>query len=139
MTQSEVEALLPVITPFPVPAAIDTLYAIAYAQFGLDAPQGVGSSMENEAVTYYIASLLSSGAGTSGVESEKIDDYSITFSDGGQTQGYLDKYQMIVDKCNYYATTADISTGQTRDDTLDNLDLDAAGMVTADDGEGEYL
>jgi len=134
MTQSEVEVLLPVITPFAVPAAIDTLYAIAYAQFGLDAPQCVGSSMENEAITYYIASLLSSGAGTSGVESEKIDDYSITFSDGGQTRGYLDKYQMIVDKCNYYATITSVTTEQTREDTLDALDLDAGGVVTADSG-----
>ena len=94
--------------------------------------------MENEAITYYIASLLSSGAGTSGVESVKIDDYSITFSDGGQTQGYRDKYQMIVDKCNYIATVTSITAGQTRSDTLDNLDLDAAGMVTAD-SEDEFL
>jgi hypothetical protein len=90
--------------------------------------------MENEAITYYIASLLSSGAGTSGVESEKIDDYSITFSDGGQTRGYLDKYQMIVDKCNYYATITSVTTEQTREDTLDALDLDAGGVVTADSG-----
>jgi len=134
MTQSEVEALLPVITPFAVPSAIDTLYEIAYAQFAQDAASCTGTSAENEAITYYIASMLSSGAGSSGVKSEKIDDYSITFGDGGQTQGYRDKYQQIIDTCNYLSLVSGISSGQTRADTLDYLDLDAAGVVTADSG-----
>ena len=137
MTQTEVETLLPVITPFAVPAAMDTLYDIAYAQFAQDAASCTGTSAENEAITYYIASMLSSGAGSSGVKSEKIDDYSITFSDGGQSQGYRDKYLQIVDQCNYIAMVSSISTGQTRSDTLDYLDLDAAGMVTSD-SEEEY-
>lgn len=134
MTQTEVETLLPVITPFAVPSAMDTLYEIAYAQFAQDAPSCTGTSAENEAITYYIASLLSSGAGTSGVNSEKIDDYSITFSDGGQTQAYMSKYQQIIDTCNYLSLVSGISSGQTRADTLDYLDLDAAGVVTADSG-----
>ena len=129
MTQSDVEALIPVITPFAVPAAISTLYDIAYARFSAAAPSCVGSAYENEAITYYIASMLSSGAGSTGVKSEKIDDYSISFGEGGQTQAYLSKYQQIIDTCNYHALVSGISSGQTRTDTLDYLDLDNAGIL----------
>lgn len=138
MTQTEVETLLPVITPFAVPTAIDTLYAIAYAQFGIDAAACTGTTMENEAITYYIASMLSSGAGSSGVKSEKIDDYAIAFVEGGQSQGYLNKYQQIVDQCNHIATITSVTAAQTREDTLPDLDLDAAGIVTAD-GDVEFV
>ena len=129
MTQTEVETLLPVITPFAVPSAMDTLYEIAYAQFAQDAPSCTGTSAENEAITYYIASMLSSGAGSSGVKSEKIDDYAISFGDGGQTQAYMSKYQQIIDTCNYLSLVSGISSGQTRADTLDYLDLDNAGIL----------
>jgi hypothetical protein len=129
MTQADVEALLPVITPFAVPAAMTTLYTIASARFAAAAPSCVGSVYENEAVTYYIASMLSSGAGTSGVKSEKIDDYAIAYGDGGQTQAYMSKYQQIIDTCNYLSLVSGISSGQTRADTLDYLDLDNAGIL----------
>ena len=138
MTQAEVETLLPVITPFAVPASMTTLYAIAYAQFAQDAASCLGTTMENEAITYYIASMLSSGAGTGGVKSEKIDDYQITFGEGGQTQGYRDRYQQIVDQCNYIATVTSVTTEQTRDDSLEILNLDAVGVLT-DDGDDEFL
>ena len=135
MTQADVEALLPVITPFAVPAAIDTLYSIAYARFAAAAPSCVGSIYENEAITYYIASMLSSGAGSSGVKSEKIDDYAISFGDGGQTQAYMSKYQQTIDACNYFALVSGISSGQTRTDTLDYLDLDNAGILDGSTGD----
>lgn len=132
MTQTEVEALLPVITPFAVPALIDTLYEVAYAQFYRDAPGCLGTSSENTAITYYIASMLSSGAGTTGVKSEKIDDYTIQFGDGGQTAEYEAKYQKIIDNCNFHQLVAWATTDIIRSDTLDCLDLDAAGICTSD-------
>lgn len=132
MTQTEVEELLPVITPFSVPALIDTLYEVAYAQFYLDAPGCIGTSSENVAITYYIASMLSSGAGSSGVKSEKIDDYTIQFGEGGQSAEYLNKYRTVVDNCNYHQMVAGATTAITRDDTLDCLNLDDAGICTAD-------
>lgn len=138
MTQIEVEALLPVITPFAVPAAIDTLYEIAYARFAADAASCLGTTHENAAITYYIASMLSSGAGTSGVKSEKIDDYAISFMDGGQTAAYEAKYQSIVDNCNYHSTIAGVTAGTTREDTLDYLDLDASGILD-DSTEDEFV
>jgi len=137
MTQVEVEALLPVITPFAVPALIDTLYDVALDQFTLDAPGCLGTSSENMAITYYIASMLSSGAGSTGVKSEKIDDYTIAFGEGGQTAEYEGKYNQIVDNCNHNILIGGM-TGITRDDTLDCLDLDAAGICT-DDTEGEFV
>ena len=130
MTQAEVETLLPVITPFTVPATIDALYTIAYAQFSSDAPGCVGTSAENEGITYYIASMLSSGAGTTGVKSEKIDDYKIEFGDGGQTSDYQARYQRIVDSCNLNILIVGAATEQTRTDTLPGLDLDDAGIYT---------
>ena len=129
MTQADVEALLPVITPFAVPAAMTTLYTIASARFAAAAPSCVGSAYENEAVTYYIASMISSGAGSSGVMSEKIDDYAIAYGDGGQTQAYMSKYQQIIDTCNYLSLVSGISAGQARADTLDYLDLDNVGIL----------
>lgn len=138
MTQEEVEMLLPVITPFPVPALIDDLYAIALARFGVDAPACLGTSFENTAVTYYIASMLSSGAGMTGVKSEKIDDYTITYGEGGQTQEYILKYHQIVENCNRHLSLSAISTGVQRDDSLDCLDLDAAGVCGVENGGGCY-
>lgn len=138
MTQSEVEALLPVITPFSVPDLMDTLYEVALAQFTLDASACLGTSAENTAITYYIAGMLSSGAGSAGVISEKIDDYAIKFGEGGQAAEYENKYRQIVDTCNYHAAMVGISTEITREDTLDDLDLDAAGIVSVD-GDEEFI
>ena len=137
MTQAEVEALLPVITPFAVPALMDTLYEVAYDQFYLDAPGCIGTSSENTAIAYYIAGMLSSGAGSSGVKSEKIDDYTITFGEGGQSAEYNAKYQQIVDNCNYHQMVTGATTEITRDDTLDCLDLDAAGICA--DADEEFI
>ena len=138
MTQTEVEALLPVITPFAVPALIDTLYDVALDQFTLDAPGCLGTSSENMAITYYIAGMLSSGAGSTGVKSEKIDDYTISFGEGGQTAEYGGKYNQIVDNCNHNIIIAGMVAGITREDTLDCLDLDATGICT-DDTEDEFV
>lgn len=136
MTQSDVETLLPVVTPFAVPALMDQLYAIAYDQFIADAAPCAGTSFEDLAITYYIASLLSSGSGSTGVKSEKIDDYTIQFGDGGQAAEYLRSYQKIIANCNQRASTIAVSAGVTRDDTLDCLDLDATGVCT--ESRGEY-
>jgi len=135
MTQTEVEALLPAITPFVVPALMDVLYADALDQFTLAAPSCLGTSAENMAITYYIAGLLSGGAGGVGVKSEKIDDYAIAFGEGGQAGAYEIKYQHIVDTCNYRALMAGIGSGFARVDTLDCLDLDGAGVC--DDTSGD--
>jgi len=137
MTQSDVETLLPVITRFKVPALINTLYDIAYDQFTIDAPSCLGTSKENTAIVYYIASMLASGAGKFGMKSEKIDDYAVAFADDGETGSYLTKYQQIIDNCNYHALVSGISTGQARADTLDYLDLDNAGILDGST-EGEF-
>lgn len=128
MTQTEVETLLPVITPFAVPGLIDTLYEIALAQFKIAAPSCVGTSAENLAVVYYIAGMLSSGAGTVGVTSEKIDDYTISFAGGGQSDSYHALYQSIVDQCNHESMLFAGSAAVKRVDKLPCLDLDGAGM-----------
>jgi len=138
MTQSDVEALLPTITPFDVPATMSTLYEIAYAQFARDAPGCLGTWSENVAVTYYIASLLAAGAGAVGVTSEKIDDYAVSFGERDRSDSYMMKYQNQVDICNYHLALSGMSTGISRDDDLSGLDLDAAGVYTADT-TGEFV
>ena len=135
MTQSEVTTLLPIITPFAVPAAISTLYEIAYARFVQDAPACVGYPSENVAIAYYIASLLASGAADSGVLTEKIDDYSVTYGDSGKQGTYLSKYQAEIDNCVYHLALAGMLAGVERDDTLECLNLDTVDICGEDTTE----
>ena len=137
MTFADVKELLSLITPFNIPdTKLLTLYEIAAARFAADAPSCTGTSAETEAEVYYIASLFSSGQGTSGVTAEHIDDYSINYGEGGQTKAYYTKYRDIVDRCNYSALIAGVSDGQRRADMLDDLNLDAADVL-GDDGTDE--
>jgi hypothetical protein len=135
MTQAEVITLLPIITPFAVPAAISTLYEIAYARFVQDAPACVGYPSENVAITYYIASLLASGADDFRVISEKIDDYSVNYGDSGKRGAYLDKYQAEIDNCVYHLALAGMLAGVERDDALECLNLDTVDICGEDTTE----
>ena len=135
MTLADVTALLPVITPFAVPTAISTLYDIGYARFSQDAPACLGTGTENVAITYYIASLLASGAGAVGVKSEKIDDYAISFGEVDKADSYLAKYREEVDRCAYHLAIAGMLAGVERDDTLDCLNLDTVGICGEDTTE----
>lgn len=137
MTFEDVKELMALITPYNIPDnKLITLYEIAAERFTADAPNCTGTSAETEAEVYYIASLYSSGQGTSGVTSEHIDDYSISYGNGGQTRAYYDKYRDIVDRCNYNALIAGVTDGQKRADMLDDLNLDAADVL-GDDADGE--
>ena len=135
MTQADVTTLLPLITPFEVPAAISTLYEIAYARFVQDAPACVGYPSENVAITYYIASLLSAGAGGLGVTAEKIDDYSVSFGGSGKASFYFAKYQEEINNCAYHLAIAGMLAGVERDDTLDCLNLDTVDVCGEDTTE----
>ena len=78
----------------------------------------------------FMFKLISSGSGKSGIASEKIDDYAISYS-RDPSSDYFGKYHQLVAACNA-GTVVSISTlasGVTREDTLDDLDLDATGIL----------
>ena len=138
MTQTDVEELFVVLTPFAIPDKMAELYAIALKRFNIDAPGCNDESSETLAVIYYIAGMLSSGASSFGVKSEKIDDYSITFIEGkngsGPIDSYLSLYQGIVDTCNASGMGVSAAGPINRQDRLECLDLDGTGICGMDHG-----
>ena len=141
MGQSEVVALLALVTPLSPPSAdpsLNVLYPIALAQLARDAPNCTGNTADL-AITYYIGGMISSGAGRSGVASEKIDDYAISYR-VDPTSDYFGRYHELVIACNAgsIVSISSMIGGVERTDTLDNFDLDATGIL--DDGaEDEFL
>jgi len=141
MAQADVAELLPVITPFSVPidSTMTILYGVAHEQAIRDAPSASGYTL-TLAETYYVAHMLAMHAGKTGVQSEKIDDYAISFTPGGQSAAYLDRYYGAIADANAGTaiTAATLAVELTRDDSLENFDLDAAGILDESDTGDEF-
>lgn len=120
MSQSDVATLLPLITPYSLPADPSglTLYTVAVGQLAIDAP-GMNSTL---ALSYFIAHLLDGGAGSIGITSEKLDDYSVTYADNGNTSPYYMMYLKSIESYNK--------------GTLKNMSLDG---VAHQDSESMYI
>jgi len=120
MAQSDVATLISLITSYSLPADPSglTLYTVAVSQLAIDAP-GMDSTL---ALTYFIAHLLDGGADGAGITSEKLDDYSVTYADNGNTSPY---YMM------YLKTIESYKKG-----TLKNMSLDG---VAHQDSESMYI
>ena len=132
MGQSEVLALLSLVTSLSAPTtdpSLNVLYPIALTQLSRDAPACTGSTADL-AITYYIGGMIAPKSTKAGIASEKIDDYAISYS-RNPSEEYFAKYWSVVNACNAGAVVS-ISTmtaGVTREDTLDDLDLDATGIL----------
>jgi len=80
-TIEEVRALLPVISPYQLPAeTADLLFSLAKEEVVKDAP-GVSGIKETEAYCYYLAYLLSAKDGEYGVSSKQVGSVSVSYSE----------------------------------------------------------
>ena len=120
---AEVIYLMPLITPYTLTGdtAGGVYYATALDQINTDAPTMTGIKA-SKTMCYYIAHLMSSQSGGIGITSEKLDDYSITYADNGNTSPY---YMM------YLKTIESYKKG-----TLKNMSLDG---VAHQDSESMYI
>lgn len=99
-TKEQITALMPMITPYSMPAdqtASDTLYDIACERTKQDAP-GLPDSSAAEAICWYIAHLLSNKEGHSGIASETLGSWSVSYavSAGGESTTYLGEYNRVI-------------------------------------------
>jgi len=132
MGQTEVVTLLSLVTNLSPPTSdpsLNTLYPIALLQLTRDAP-GCSGSTADLAITYYIGGMIAPKSIKAGVASEKIDDYAISYS-RDPSSDYFGKYHQLVAACNAgdVVLISTLASGVTREDTLDDLDLDATGIL----------
>lgn len=120
---AEVIQLMPLITPYTLTG--DTTggvyYTIALDQISTDAPTMTGVKA-SKTMCYYIAHLMYSQPGEIGITSEKLDDYSITYTDNGNTSPYYQMYLKSIESYNK--------------GTLKNMSLDS---VAHQDSESTYI
>ena len=96
---AEVIHLMPLITPYTL--SDDTTngayYAIAHSRVYQDAP-GISGLDAAIAMCWYIAYLISGTDGTRVITSEKIGNSSWSYGDQTESDGYLEKYEMAIQK-----------------------------------------
>lgn len=115
-TLEEITALLPLITPYSMPAdstAASTLYDIAQNRVSQDAA-GINPAAEKEAICWYIAHLLYIKSDNLGVTSEHLGNFSKTYA-ADRTSPYLSEYNRVI------STSGDV--------------FSTCGMVEHDDAE----
>ena len=96
---AEVIHLMPLITPYTLTddTTNGAYYAIAYNRVYQDAP-GITGLDAAIAMCWYIAYLISGTDGTRVITSEKIGNSSWSYGDQTESDGYLAKYEMAIQK-----------------------------------------
>ena len=113
---TEVITYMPLVTPYTITESDENLYLLAYAQLAMDAPGFTGLTA-SLAICYYIAHLMYTQPGGDNITSEKLDDYSVTFSDAGGMSPYYIKYQSIISSYNHHAVISLTYDGVTHEDS----------------------
>jgi hypothetical protein len=96
---AEVKHLMPLLTPFTLEdnTSNGAYYAIAHSRVYQDAP-GITGLDAAIAMCWYIAYLISGTDGTRVITSEKIGNSSWSYGDQTESDGYLAKYEMAIQK-----------------------------------------
>ena len=96
---AEVIQLMPLITPYTLTddTTNGAYYVIAYNRVYQDAP-GISGLDATFAICWYIAYLISGTDGTRVITSEKIGNSSWSYGDQTESDGYLAKYEMAIQK-----------------------------------------
>ena len=96
---AEVIQLMPLITPYTLTddTTNGAYYAIAYNRVYQDAP-GITGLDAAIAMCWYIAYLISGTEGTRVITSEKIGNSSWSYAAQSESDGYLAKYEMAIEK-----------------------------------------
>ena len=96
---AEVIYLMPLLTPFTLEdnTSNGAYYAIAHSRVYQDAP-GITGLDAAIAMCWYIAYLISGTDGTRVITSEKIGNSSWSYGDQTESDGYLAKYEMAIQK-----------------------------------------
>lgn len=96
-TIEEVTAMLPIVTPYSMPDdGSTTLYTLAEERVNTDGNPFEGST-ETLAYCMIIAHYLAVRDGKSGITSEHLGQWSVTYADGQHT-AYMAQYLMMVKK-----------------------------------------
>jgi len=96
---AEVIQLMPLITPYTLTddTTNGAYYGIAYNRVYQDAP-GISGLDASMAICWYIAYLISGTEGTRVITSEKIGNSSWSYGAQTESDGYLAKYEMEIEK-----------------------------------------
>ena len=101
---AEVIQLMPLITPYTLNTLTDgntstatAYYAIAHSRVYQDAP-GITGLDAAIAMCWYIAYLISGTEGTRVITSEKIGNSAWSYGAQTESDGYLAKYEMAIEK-----------------------------------------
>ena len=98
-TISDVTAMLPLVTRYSMPedqTAAGTLYLLAEARVSADAP-GLSDTNETLAYCYYIAHLMSGQQGRTGITSEHLGQWSVSYSsNAAENSTYLVEYYRLI-------------------------------------------
>ncbi len=113
---AEVIQIMPLITPYTLTDDDGAYYVLALIQLYTDAP-GLSGPMASSAMCYYIAHLMYTQPGGDNITSEKLDDYSVTYSDAGGMSPYYIKYQSIISSYNHHAVISLTYDGVTHEDS----------------------
>lgn len=96
---AEVKHLMPLLTPFTLEdnTSNGAYYAIARSRVYQDAP-GITGLDAAIAMCWYIAYLISGTEGTRVITSEKIGNSAWSYAAQSESDGYLAKYEMAIEK-----------------------------------------
>lgn len=96
---SEVIRLMPLITPYTLEdnTSNDVYYAIAHTRVYQDAP-GISGLDATFAICWYIAYLISGTDGPRVITSEKIGNSAWQYGAQTESDGYLAKYELAIQK-----------------------------------------
>ena len=117
---AEVIQLMPLITPYTLTddTTNGAYYGIAYNRVYQDAP-GISGLDASMAICWYIAYLISGTEGTRVITSEKIGNSSWSYGAQTESDGYLAKYEMEIEKYVNNDMASVYATGVIHEDAVE--------------------